>query len=61
MRMITDTEAYKGRKFTCRNCGYVVSSDATDDFDVLDFVYCPYCGSDERYEDSKEALAKGGK
>ena len=45
--MKTDTEAYKGRKFTCNNCGYVVSSDATDDFDVEDFSYCPYCGVDE--------------
>lgn len=52
--MITDTETYKGRKFTCSNCGYVVSSDATDDFDVLDFVYCPYCGSDEKYESQKQ-------
>lgn len=42
--MFTDTEEYKGRKFTCDNCGYVVSSDATDDFDVEDFYYCPYCG-----------------
>ena len=60
--MIEDTEAYKGRKFICKNCGYVVSSDATDDFDVLDFVYCPYCGNDERLDNYLEALAKmGGK
>ena len=52
--MIKDTEAYKGRRFTCSNCGYVVSSDATDDFDVIDFVYCPYCGSDEKYESQKQ-------
>lgn len=45
--MITDTEAYKGRKFICKECGYVVSSDATDDFDVYDFSYCPYCGQHE--------------
>lgn len=43
--MIKDTEEYKGRKFICDNCGYVVSSDATDDFDVDDFSYCPYCGN----------------
>ena len=42
--MITDTEAYKGRKFTCKECEYVVSSDATSDFDVDDFNFCPYCG-----------------
>lgn len=42
--MITDTESYKGRKFTCEKCGYVVSSDAMSDFDVDDFYYCPYCG-----------------
>lgn len=42
--MITDTESYKGRKFTCDKCGYVVSSDAMSDFDVDDFYYCPYCG-----------------
>ena len=34
-----DTEAYKGRKFICDNCGYVVLSDATDDFDVEDFQF----------------------
>lgn len=49
--MITDTEAYKGRKFTCDNCGYVVSSDATDDFGVEDFNYCPYCGMSDDQED----------
>lgn len=43
--MIENTEAYKGRRFTCGNCGYVVSSDATDDFDVEDFQFCPYCGN----------------
>ena len=50
--MITETEAYKGRKFTCDNCGYVVSSDAMSDFDVEDFNYCPYCGEvqEERNE-----------
>ncbi len=42
--MLTETEAYKGRKFICDNCGYVVSSDAMSDFDVDDFNYCPYCG-----------------
>lgn len=42
--MIVETEAYKGRKFICNNCGYVVSSDAMSDFDVDDFCYCPYCG-----------------
>ena len=42
--MITDVESYKGRKFTCDKCGYVVSSDAMSDFDVDDFYYCPYCG-----------------
>lgn len=60
--MVEDTEAYKGRKFTCKYCGYVVSSDATDDFDVLDFQYCPYCGNDNGYIDKSESLAKmGGK
>ena len=50
--MITETEAYKGSKFTCDNCGYVVSSDAMSDFDVGDFSYCPYCGAvqEERNE-----------
>ena len=43
--MITDTDEYKGRKFTCDNCGYVVSSDAMSGFDVDDFSYCPYCGA----------------
>lgn len=47
-RMITDTEAYKGRKFICNECGYVVSSDAMSDFDVEDFNYCPCCGSEVR-------------
>ena len=42
--MITDTEAYKGRKFICNECGYVVSSDAMSDFDVEDFEHCPHCG-----------------
>lgn len=56
--MVEDTEAYKGRRFTCKKCGYVVSSDATDDFDVDDFRFCPYCGNFE----AEEALAKmGGK
>lgn len=49
--MIVDTEAYKGRRFICDNCGYVVSSDATDDFDTDDFNYCPYCGMAENQED----------
>lgn len=43
--MIAETEAYKGRKFTCDNCDYVVSSDAMSDFGVEDFNYCPYCGA----------------
>ena len=42
--MITDTEEYKGRKFECDVCGYVVSSNAMSDFDVDDFDYCPRCG-----------------
>lgn len=49
--MKTDTDEYKGRKFTCDNCGYVVSSDAMDDFDVDDFNYCPYCGMNDSQED----------
>lgn len=49
--MITDTEEYKGRKFTCDNCGYVVSSDAMSDFDVDDFNFCPYCGMNNNEED----------
>lgn len=50
--MITETEAYKGRKFTCDNCDYTVSSDFMSDFDVIDFMYCPYCGAkqEERNE-----------
>lgn len=50
--MITETEACKGRKFTCDNCDYVVSSDAMSDFDVIDFSYCPCCGAvqEERNE-----------
>lgn len=50
--MITETEACKGRKFTCDNCDYVVSSDAMSDFDVIDFMYCPCCGAvqEERNE-----------
>lgn len=43
--MITDTNAYKGQKFTCESCGYVVSSDTESDFSVVDFQYCPYCGT----------------
>ena len=43
-KMITETESYKGRKFVCDSCGYVVSSDAMSDFDVEDFNFCPYCG-----------------
>lgn len=43
--MIIETESCKGRKFTCDNCNYVVSSDAMSDFDVDDFSYCPYCGA----------------
>ena len=43
--MIIDTEEYKGRKFICDNCDYVVSSDAMSDFDVDDFSYCPCCGA----------------
>ena len=42
--MITETNKYKGLKFTCDSCDYVVSSDAMSDFDVDDFSYCPYCG-----------------
>ena len=42
--MVTDTEEYKGRRFECEHCGYVVSSNAMSDFDVDDFYYCPYCG-----------------
>lgn len=49
--MKVDTEEYKGRKFICDNCGYVVSSDATDDFDVDDFRYCPYCGMNDSQDD----------
>lgn len=44
--MVRDTEEYKGRQFKCDSCGYVVSSDATSDFDVDDFSFCPYCGFD---------------
>lgn len=43
--MITETETYKGRKFTCDNCDYVVSSDAMSDFDLDDFSYCHCCGA----------------
>lgn len=43
--MIVDTEEYKGKKFVCDYCGYVVSSDATSDFDVEDFKFCPCCAS----------------
>lgn len=43
-QMITETESYKGRKFVCDSCGYVVSSDAMSDFDVDDFNFCPCCG-----------------
>lgn len=46
--MIVATEAYKGRKFTCNDCWYVVSSDAESDFDVDDFNFCPCCGSEVR-------------
>ena len=42
--MVTDTHEYKGRKFQCHVCGYVVSSNAMTDFDVDDFEYCPCCG-----------------
>ena len=49
--MITDTEKYKGRKFTCDSCGYVVSSDAMSDFDVDDFKYCPRCGELEEVDE----------
>ena len=49
--MVTDTDEYKGRKFTCDNCGYVVSSNAMSDFDVDDFSFCPYCGMNTNEED----------
>ena len=42
--MIVDTEEYKGRKFVCDSCSYVVSSNAMSDFDVEDFNFCPCCG-----------------
>lgn len=45
--MVIDTEAYKGRKFKCKQCGFEVSSDAMSDFDVEDFSFCPYCGRTE--------------
>lgn len=48
--MVTDTDEYKGRKFTCDNCGYTVSSDAKSDFDVDDFNFCPYCGMNNNEE-----------
>lgn len=51
--MITETEAYKGRKFTCDNCDYVVSSDAMSDFDVDDFSYCPCCGAVQKERSEK--------
>ena len=51
--MVTDTEEYKGRRFKCDSCGYVVSSDAQSDFDVDDFSYCPYCGYDSNEKISK--------
>lgn len=44
--MVADTEEYKGRRFECEHCGYVVSSNAMSDFDVDDFSYCPYCGKE---------------
>ena len=43
-QMFTETEEYKGTRFQCDKCGYVVSSSAMTDFDVEDFYYCPYCG-----------------
>lgn len=46
--MVTKTMEYKGSKFECGSCGYIVSSDATSDFDVEDFSFCPYCGFDNR-------------
>ncbi len=49
--MVTDTDEYKGRKFTCDNCGYTVSSSAMTDFDVDDFNFCPYCGMNNNEED----------
>lgn len=51
-----DTEACKGRKFTCDKCGYVVFSDATDDFDVDDFSYCPYCGMNDNQDDRQGSV-----
>lgn len=51
--MVTDTDEYKGRKFTCDNCGYTVSSSAMTDFDVDDFNFCPYCGMNNNEEDRK--------
>ena len=51
--MVTDTEEYKGRRFECDSCGYVVSSNAMSDFDVDDFSYCPYCGRNQ-YEIVKD-------
>jgi len=47
--MVTDTEEYKGRRFECEHCGYVVSSNAMSDFDVDDFEYCPRCGKEIDY------------
>ncbi len=48
--MLVNTEKYKGIKFTCNECWYVVSSDAESDFDVEDFNFCPCCGSELKEE-----------
>lgn len=52
--MIVDTCEYKGSKFICDSCGYVVSSDAMSDFDVDDFNYCPCCGEEVNSNGRKE-------
>lgn len=53
--MFSETEEYKGTKYQCDSCGYIVSSSAMTDFDVEDFNYCPYCGEKiiENIDDDK--------
>lgn len=54
--MLINIDKYKGMKFKCDKCGYTVSSDATSDFDVEDFQFCPYCGFDLKAELSKPQM-----